>query len=475
MSQLIACFHIVGEDQSENLSFVQTTQDRGAVQSGMLLSLEPSTDFSGFLKSDRFCVLSRFHSTYHSRRRLFHTFSWFDQTQRSFTLLIHHKTQSSHILPHKMPPPVTDTVKFGSNIKKTALEWVQTLSAEFANDPTLKQPARLPFTYASTENTPMKYVDFVLNRLAAPKSENNNVIWLSPSEDKGVSVITSEGGGDQVNNLKAFEVESANDEEMTESKTPFTANDGGAFKTPINTESSMFTPSFDESSHSLGLTSQEDAKERGPLDMSESKHTTEEQLAFEDQSASDDWPDLTQTTLKDEMDTNTFILKRLQYWKDMLTAKKCSSPDDEGEQSLPGDILDFNASMLDREDYDQMLHSAATNKQWDKTASKSILEKVSSSEQSTATDALLYRLTVLKAVTPMQQHEMVTSLLHPKVRKMQPSLAFEMNALLLDLDTQKLLTMSVDEDALHVRAKKVARAWGVELSSLEDGPGGLAW
>ncbi|KAG9640147.1 hypothetical protein KCU95_g12458, partial [Aureobasidium melanogenum] len=374
-----------------------------------------------------------------------------------------------------MPPPVTDTVKFGSNIKKTALEWVQTLNAEFANDPTLKQPARLPFTYASTDNTPMKYVDFVLNRLAAPISENNDVIWLSPSEDKGVSVITSEGGGDQVNNLKAFEVESANNEEMTESKTPFTANDGGAFKTPTKFESSIFTPSFDESNHSLGLTSQEDAKERGPLDMSESKHTIKEQLAFEDQSASDDWPNLTQTTLKDEMDTNTFILKRLQYWKDMLAAKKYSSPDDEGEQSFPSDILDFNASMLDREDYDHMLHSAATNKQWDKIASESTLEKVSSSEQSTATNALLYGLTVLKAATPMQQHEMVTSLLHPKVREMQPSLAFEMNALLLDLDTQKLLTMSVDEDALHVRAKKVARAWGVELSSLEDSPGGLAW
>ncbi|KAH0008807.1 hypothetical protein KCU78_g11045, partial [Aureobasidium melanogenum] len=174
------------------------------------------------------------------------------------------------------------------------------------------------------------------------------------------------------------------------------------------------------------------------------------------------------------MNANTFILKRLQYWKDMLAAKKYSSPDNEGEQSLPSDILDFNASMLDREDYDEMLHSAATNKQWDKIASESTLEKVSSSEQSTAINALLYGLTVLKAATPMQQHEMVTSLLHPKVRKMQPSLAFEMNALLLELNTQKLFTMSVDEDALHTRAKKVAKAWGVELSSLEDGPGGLA-
>lgn len=58
---------------------------------------------------------------------------------------------------------------------------------------------------------------------------------------------------------------------------------------------------------------------------------------------------------------------------------------------------------------------------------------------------------------------------------MQPSLPFEINALLLELDTQKLLTMSVDEDALHTRAKKVARTWGIDLSSLEDGPGEYAW
>ncbi|KAH0124059.1 hypothetical protein KCU66_g7805, partial [Aureobasidium melanogenum] len=236
-----------------------------------------------------------------------------------------------------MLPPVaarsTDTVKYGSNIKKTALEWIQTLNAEFANDATLKQTVQLPFTYPSTDNAPMKYVNFVLNRLAAPISENNNVIWQSSLEDKGVSVITLEGGGDQINNLKASGVKSANDEETTESKTLFTANDGGAFQTPTNTEFSMFTPSFEKSSYSPGLTSQEDAKERGPLGMSKSKHTTEEQLASEDQSASDDWPDLMQTTLKDEMNANTFILKRLQYWKDMLAAKKYSSPDNEAALS----------------------------------------------------------------------------------------------------------------------------------------------
>ncbi|KAH0384782.1 hypothetical protein KCU92_g4101, partial [Aureobasidium melanogenum] len=237
----------------------------------------------------------------------------------------------------------------------------------------------------------------------------------------------------------------------------------------------MSTPVSNKSSQPLSPTSQEDAQERDPLDMSKGKHTTKEQLASKDESNSDSWSDAMQTTIKDEAEANKYLSKRLQHWKDKLATKKHPSLNNEDEQSLPSDILDFNASMLDREDYAEMLHSAATNKQRDKVVSNSTIEKVSSSEQSTAINALLYGLNVLKAASPIQQHEMVTSLLHPKVRKMQPSLAFEMNALLLELDTQKLLTMSADEDALHVKAKKVARAWGVELSSLEDGPGGLAW
>ncbi|KEQ59821.1 uncharacterized protein M437DRAFT_55868 [Aureobasidium melanogenum CBS 110374] len=184
--------------------------------------------------------------------------------------------------------------------------------------------------------------------------------------------------------------------------------------------------------------------------MLKSNNTTEEQLASRDESTSDPWSEVTQTTLKDETDVNNFLLKRLQRWKDMLAAKKHSLLNNEDEQSLPGDILDFNASMLSREDYDNLLASGTNKKQYIKPSSKSTLEEVSSSEQSTAINALLYGLTVLKAATPIQQHEMVTSLLHPKVRKMQPSLAFEVNALLLELDTEKLLTMSADEDTLHI-------------------------
>ncbi|KAG9589121.1 hypothetical protein KCU77_g7578, partial [Aureobasidium melanogenum] len=289
-------------------------------------------------------------------------------------------------------------------------------------------------------------------------------------KDRGVSITTSEGGDVQINILRASEGESGNNEETTESKTSSTTNDSGAAQIPTNTGFSMPMPIPDKLSQSSRPISQEDAKERDSPNMSKGKQTTKERLAPKDESTSGPWSDL-----EDEMNANTFMLKRLQYWKDMLAAKKHSSPDNEGEQSLPSDILDFNASMLDREDYDQMLHSAATDKQWDKIASEPTLDKVSSSEQSTAINALLYGLTVLKAATPVQQHEMVTSLLHPKFRKMQPSLAFEMNALLLELDTQNLLKMSVDEDALHAKAKKVARAWGVELSSLEFGPGGLAW
>ncbi|KAG9685080.1 hypothetical protein KCU95_g12622, partial [Aureobasidium melanogenum] len=301
--------------------------------------------------------------------------------------------------------------------------------------------------------------------------------------------------------MSASEAESGNNGQMIESKTSPTIDDSGTVqelskythsehkqeahetqKTSMNRDNgfkaslaNMSTPVSDDLSQSTSSSSQEVSKERGPLNMSKNNNTSEEQPGSECESTSDPWSEVTQTTLKDETDVNNFLLKRLQRWKDMLAAKKHSLLNNEDEQSLPGDILDFNASMLSREDYDDLLASATNKKQSTKPSSKSTLEEVSSSEQSTAINALLYGLTVLKAATPIQQHEMVTSLLHPKVRKMQPSLAFEVNALLLELDTEKLLTMSADEDTLHIRAKKVARAWGVELSSLEDGPGGLAW
>ncbi|KAH0139501.1 hypothetical protein KCU67_g15152, partial [Aureobasidium melanogenum] len=73
----------------------------------------------------------------------------------------------------------TDAPKSDSSIQKTPSEWIADLNAEMAKDPTLKQPAQLPFTYPSTDSTPMSYVDFVQNRLAAPQSANNNPIWLS--------------------------------------------------------------------------------------------------------------------------------------------------------------------------------------------------------------------------------------------------------------------------------------------------------
>ncbi|KAG9689607.1 hypothetical protein KCU95_g1340, partial [Aureobasidium melanogenum] len=73
-----------------------------------------------------------------------------------------------------------DVPKSDSSIQKTPSEWIADLNAEMAKDPTLKQPAQLPFTYPSTDSTPMSYVDFVQNRLAAPQSANNNPIWLSP-------------------------------------------------------------------------------------------------------------------------------------------------------------------------------------------------------------------------------------------------------------------------------------------------------
>lgn len=349
----------------------------------------------------------------------------------------------------------------------------------------------------------------------AQRIEFSKSIWQIPAElkercfqmmmmkDKTIPGASSAGTNIQNNTTSASKTESGNgNAEETEPKTPSTINDNGAVqdhpegahseckqegqesqKKSINSddgsEFSLDNKSTSVSNNSSQISnpiSQDDAKECGLIDLLTGEHT-EEQLASKGQSTPDDWPDwpVEKMPSKDRMDTNIFLLKRLQHWKDTLAAKKRSSPDNENEQNLSSDILDFNASMLGREDYDQMLRSVASNKQSDENASNSTREEVSSFELSTAINALLFGLTVLKAATPVQQHEMATSLLHPKVRKMQPSLVFEMNALLLELDTQKLLAMSVDEDALHARAKKVARDWGVELSSLEDGPSGLSW
>ncbi|KAG9614468.1 hypothetical protein KCV01_g470, partial [Aureobasidium melanogenum] len=72
-----------------------------------------------------------------------------------------------------------DASKSDSSIQKTPSEWIADLNAVMAKDPTLKQPAQLSFTDPSTDSTPMNYVDFVQNRLAAPQSADNNPIWLS--------------------------------------------------------------------------------------------------------------------------------------------------------------------------------------------------------------------------------------------------------------------------------------------------------
>lgn len=182
--------------------------------------------------------------------------------------------------------------------------------------------------------------------------------WM---KDMGVSVSTPEGGV-HVNILRAIGGKSGHSEQAAESNTSSTTNDSGAAQISINTESSMSTSVSDKSSQSPSPISGEDAKERDPPNMSKGKPTTKEQFAFKDKSVSDGWPDLTQTALKDEMDTNTFLLRCLQHWKDMLAAKKHSSPDNEDEQDLPSDILDFNGSMLSREDYDDLRASATTKK-----------------------------------------------------------------------------------------------------------------
>ncbi|CAC9893739.1 unnamed protein product [Aureobasidium pullulans] len=146
--------------------------------------------------------------------------------------------------------------------------------------------------------------------------------------------------------------------------------------------------------------------------------------------------------------------KRMAHWKEKLATKGESAENDAKEAAR--DNMGFNASMLDREDYDQMIAERNTEKS---TNSGEAEEKLSHHEQNTAITALLYGLSVLKAATPAQQHDMVSRLMHERVRRLQPALAFEMIALLLELDTSKLLTLSVDNDAFHEKVTKIARAW----------------
>ncbi|THV65732.1 hypothetical protein D6D28_08876 [Aureobasidium pullulans] len=159
------------------------------------------------------------------------------------------------------------------------------------------------------------------------------------------------------------------------------------------------------------------------------------------------------STVAEELRLISFMQKRMAHWKEQLATKGESTENNAKEAA--SDIMGFNASMLDREDYDQMIAERNTEKS---TNSGEAEEKLSHHEQTTAITALLYGLSVLKAATPAQQHDMVSRLMHERVRRLQPALAFEMIALLLELDTPKLLTLSVDNDAFHEKVTKIARA-----------------
>ncbi|THX49243.1 hypothetical protein D6D06_08663 [Aureobasidium pullulans] len=160
------------------------------------------------------------------------------------------------------------------------------------------------------------------------------------------------------------------------------------------------------------------------------------------------------STVAEELRLISFMQKRMAHWKEKLATKGESAENDAKE--VTSDIMGFNASMLDREDYDQMIAERNTEKS---TNSGEAEEKLSHHEQTTAITALLYGLSVLKAATPAQQHDMVSRLIYERVRRLQPALAFEMIALLVELDTPKLLTLSVDNDAFHEKVTKIARAW----------------
>lgn len=160
------------------------------------------------------------------------------------------------------------------------------------------------------------------------------------------------------------------------------------------------------------------------------------------------------STVAEELRLISFMQKRMAHWKEKLATKGESAENDAKEAAR--DNMGFNASMLDREDYDQMIAERNTEKSANSGEAE---EKLSHHEQTTAITALLYGLSVLKAATPVQQHDMVSRLMHERVRRLQPALAFEMIALLLELDTPKLLTLSVDNDAFHEKVTKIARAW----------------
>ncbi|KAI5267135.1 hypothetical protein E4T47_08105 [Aureobasidium subglaciale] len=151
-----------------------------------------------------------------------------------------------------------------------------------------------------------------------------------------------------------------------------------------------------------------------------------------------------------------FMNDRVQYWKAKLAEQKDVSSTSEPEEELLAEVIDFNSSMLSREDYDQMIADRAADKNI--ILNKHENEEVSESEKKAAITALIYNIDVLKAASSSRRHQMVSEVLHPSVRQLQPSVAFEMTALLLDIDTKGLLDVTVDGDALYDKTKAVAKA-----------------
>ncbi|KER00648.1 hypothetical protein AUEXF2481DRAFT_34884 [Aureobasidium subglaciale EXF-2481] len=88
---------------------------------------------------------------------------------------------------------------------------------------------------------------------------------------------------------------------------------------------------------------------------------------------------------------------RVQYWKAKLAEQKDISSTDEPGEELLAEVIDFNSSMLSREDYDQMIADRAADKNI--VLSKHENEEVSESEKKAAITALIYGINVLKAAS----------------------------------------------------------------------------
>ncbi|KAI5256846.1 hypothetical protein E4T42_01418 [Aureobasidium subglaciale] len=203
----------------------------------------------------------------------------------------------------------------------------------------------------------------------------------------------------------------------------------------------------------------------------EQKHVMARQPTSQENSTSRD--ELEELRLAAQNKAVAFMSDRVQYWKAKLAEQKDISSTDEPGEELLAEVIDFNSSMLSREDYDQMIADRAADKNI--VLSKHENEEVSESEKKAAITALIYGINVLKAASSSQRHQTVSEVLHPRVRQLQPSLAFEMTALLLNIDTKRLLEVTVDGDALYNRTKAVAKTWGVDITAWDVAPSGIPW